>query len=166
MPAKRLSMRKIREVLRLKWACGLSNRQIAKTRSMGRTAVGEYLRRARAAGLSWPLAEELDDAELEKRLFPAPLVIPAQERPQPDWAEVHKELRRPGVTLFLLWQEYREVHSRGYQYSRFCEIYRRFAKKLSPSMRQVHRAGEKAFVDFSGKRPTIVNPTTGEEVPV
>lgn len=165
MPAKRLSMRKIREVLRLKWACGLSDRQIAKTRSMGRTAVGEYLRRARAAGLSWPLAEELDDAELEKRLFPAPPVIPAQERPQPSWIEVHKELRRLGVTLFLLWQEYREVHPQGYQYSRFCEIYRRFAKKLSPSMRQVHRAGEKAFVDFSGKRPTIVDPKTGEETP-
>ncbi|MBD3337327.1 MAG: IS21 family transposase [Candidatus Eisenbacteria bacterium] len=159
-------MRKIREVLRLKHACGRSNREIAKTRAMGRTAVADYLWRAKAAGLSWPLPAELDDAELERRLFPPPVTARAEERPQPDGAYLHRELRRKGVTLALLWEEYKAAHPEGYQYSRFCELYRSFERKLKPTMRQVHKAGEKAFVDFSGKQPEIVNPETGEIRPV
>ena len=158
-------MRKIREVLRLKYACGLTSRQIAKTRAMGRTAVADYLRRARDAGLGWPLPEGLDDTELEQRLFPSVCIF-ADKRPRPDCAYLHRELRRKGVTLFLLWEEYRAVHPEGYQYSRFCDLYRNFAKELKPTMRQVHKAGEKAFVDFSGKRPEIVAPKTGETRPV
>jgi transposase len=154
-------MRKIREVLRLTYACVLTNREIAKTRAMGRAAVADYLRRARNAGLGWPLPEGLDDIELERRLFPSARV-PTEKRPQPDCAYLHRELRRKGVTLYLLWEEYRAVHPEGYQYSRFCDLYRDFAKKLKPTMRQIHKAGEKAFVDFSGKRPEIINPETGE----
>lgn len=166
MPRTRTSMRKIREVLRLKYACGLTNRQIAKTRAMGRTAVADYLRRAREAGLAWPLPEGLDNGELERCLFPSSAIVSAEKRPQPDCAYIHRELRRNGVTQFLLWQEYRAVHPEGYQYSRYCDLYRLFAKKLKPTMRQVHKAGEKAFVDFSGKQPEIVDPKIGEIRPV
>ena len=103
MAAKRLSMRKIKEVLRLKWEHGLSNRKIARSCSISRSTVAEYLRRAEEAGLSWPLPPELDEAELEKQLFPPPLVLPPGSRPLPDWSYIHRELRRKGVTLFLLW---------------------------------------------------------------
>jgi transposase len=165
MPRTRTSMRKIREVLRLKYACGLTNRQIAKTRALSRTAVAQYVRRAADAGLAWPLPEDLDDAELERRLFSSAGASP-DLRPQPDCAYLHKELRRKGVTLYLLWEEYRAACPEGYQYSRFCDLYRDFRKRLRPSMRQVHKAGEKAFVDFSGKRPEVVDPKTGEIQPV
>ena len=163
MPRTRTSMRKIREVLRLKYACGLTNRQIAKTRAMGRTAVADYLRRAHNAGLGWPLPEGLDDAELEQRLFP-PVGISAAPRPRPDCAYLHRELRRKGVTLFLLWEEYRAVHPEGYQYSRFCDLYRAWAGKLKLSMRQTHKAGEKLFFDYAGHTLPIVDPRTGEDL--
>ena len=109
MPAKRLPMRKIKEVLRLKWATGLSNRKIATSSGIGRPTVSEYLlRRATKAGLTWPLPADLDDSRLERLLFPPPPDLPAQERGIPDWAHIHGELKHKGVTLFLLWQEYRE----------------------------------------------------------
>jgi transposase len=155
-------MRKIRDVLRLH-AAGLSHRQIARSLGLGRTTVREYLARAEVAELVWPVPEGRCETDLERLLFPGANPFPERGRPRPDWARVHRELRRPGVTLSLLWQEYRADHSQdGYQYSRFCDLYRRFAGKLSPSMRQVHVAGEKTFVDFSGKRPVIVDPQTGE----
>jgi transposase len=166
MPRTRKPMRKIREVLRLKYGCGLTNRQIATTQAMGRTTVAEYLHRATVAGLGWPLPEGLSDADLERRLFPPPITMATAQRPQPDVAAIHRELRRPGVTLFLLWEEYKAGAPDGYQYTQFCEHYRRFRKKLKPTMRQIHKAGEKAFVDFSGKRPEIVDPKTGEICPV
>ena len=124
MPAERLSMRKIREVLRLKWDGGVSNRRIAQSCAIGRPTVTEYLRRAAAAGLSWPLPAELDDAELERRLFPRPASLPADLRTAGDWAQVHQELKRKGVTLALLWQEYKVTRPGGYQYSAFCGHYR------------------------------------------
>lgn len=166
MPAKRLSMRKIRDVLRLHFQGRLTNRQIARSLGLGRATVAEYLRRAEEAGLEWPLPPELDEATLEHRLFPAFVLFDSRPRPQPDWANVHRELRRDGVTLFLLWQEYRAVHPEGYQYSRFCDLYGRFAGFLAPSMRQVHRAGERIFVDFSGKKPHLVDPRSGEVIAV
>ena len=162
MPAKRLSMRKIKEVLRLKWAKELSNRQIARICGIGRPTVAEYLRRAEAAGLTWPLPAGLDEAALERRLFPPPPALPARARGVPDWAVVHRELKRKGVTLFLLWQEYREAHPEGYQYSWFCEHYRAWQGKLDVVMRQDHRAGEKLFVDYAGQTVPIVDRTTGE----
>ena len=162
MPAKRLSMRKIKEVLRLKWAQGLSNRQIAKACGIGRPTVGEYLRRAAEAGLAWPLPANLDEATLERQLFPPPPSLPAQARGVPDWSRVHQELKRKGVTLFLLWQEYRETHPEGYQYSWFCDHYRAWQGKLDVVMRQDHRAGEKLFVDYAGQTMPVVDWDTGE----
>jgi len=164
MGAARLPMRRIREVLRLKYEGGLRHRAIARACGVGTGTVSEYVGRARSAGLSWPLPADLDDGELEARLFRTP--GPVQGRARPDCAGIHQELKRAGVTLLLLWTEYREVHPDGYGYSQFCEIYRRWAKRLRPSMRQVHRAGEKTFVDFSGKQPHIVDRKTGEEIPV
>jgi transposase len=159
-------MRKIRDVLRLRAQGGLSQRQIAQSLGLGRTTVAEYLSRAESAGLGWPLPPDLEEAVVERRLFPKAGPLLPTERPQPEWATIHKELRRKGVTLFLLWQEYREIHPDGYQYSRFCDLYGRFVGKLHPVMHQVHRAGEKTFVDFSGLRPEIVDPRTGEVIPV
>ena len=164
MAAKRLRMRQLREVLRLKIALGLSHRAIARACSVGVGTVTEYLQRAQKAGLAWPLPDDLDDAALEARLF-ATSGRTATVRALPDFAWVHRELRRTGVTLQLLWHEYIEAQPDGYRYSRFCERYRRWARKLNPSMRQVHRAGEKTFMDYSGKRPSIVNRFTGESTP-
>ena len=155
-------MRKIKEVLRLKWAQGLSNRQIAKACGIGRPTVSEYLRRAAEAGLAWPLPAGLDEANLERQLFPPPPSLPAQVRGEPDWSLVHEELRRKGVTLFLLWQEYRETHPEGYQYSWFCDHYRAWQGKLDVVMRQDHRAGEKLFVDYAGQTMPVVDRNTGE----
>ncbi len=165
MAGKRLPMRKIREILRLKWEVGLSHRAIARSCSVGLGTVSLYLKRAREAGLSWPLPEALDETALEAQVLRRPRP-PTGPRPQPDPAHIHRELKRQGVTLHLLWVEYLETHPAGYRYSQFCEIYRRWAKKLNPSMRQRHRAGEKAFVDYSGKKPHLVDRRTGEKIPV
>ena len=156
-------MRKIKEVLRLKWDAELSNRKIAKSCSIGRTAVAEYLWRAKKAGLSWPLPDGLDDLELDRRLFPAQTVTPPGQRVLPDWSQVHHELKRKGVTLFLLWEEYKEQHPDGLQYSRFCELYRQWHGRADLVMRQDHRAGEKLFVDYCGQTVPIVDGTTGHE---
>lgn len=164
MGAKRLSMRQIREILRLKHERGLRNRGIARACGVGVGTVSEYLARARGAGVGWPLPPDLDDTALEARLFRQP--EPRRGRAVPDLVWIHQELKRVGVTLQLLWEEYRQIHSDGYGYSQFCEIYRRWARKLRPSMRQQHRAGEKTFIDFSGKRPHLVDQKTGEEVGV
>jgi len=155
-------MRKIQEVLRLKWKSGLSTRAIARSCSISPTTVSEYVRRAQAAGLSWPLPEALDEDQLYQMLFLKP--APASERviPQPDWKTIHKELRRKSVTRRLLWLEYREAHPDGYGYSYFCEVYRLWARKLDPPMRLTHKAGEKLFVDYAGQTVRIVNPETGE----
>ena len=148
MANKGLSMRKVREVLRLHYAAGLSTRAIARSLKVSPATVGKYIRRAEVQSLSWPLPEPLDDAALERRLFPAP-VLSATQRPLPEWSEVHRELRQKDVTLALLWQEYKAAHPEGLQYSWFCDQYRAWASKLDVVMRQEHRAGEKLFVDFS-----------------
>lgn len=148
MPAERLSMRNIREILRLK-AMGFSGRKIARSLRLSPTTTSEYLRRAKAAKLSWPLAPELDDEALEQRLFVAPKEQ-RSTRPQPEWPRIHTELRRKHVTLALLWEEYRSEQPDGYQYSRFCQLYREWAGRLAVWMRQEHRGGEKLFVDYSG----------------
>jgi transposase len=162
MPKRRVSMRKIKEVLRLKWETGLSNRAIAASCSIGETTVREYLMRAAQAGLSWPLPGELDDAALERRLFKAPLGPATRRRPTPDFEQVHRELKRKGVTLYLLWHEFKQAHPDGYQYSQFCEQYRRWAGKLDVWMRQHHKAGEKLFVDYAGQTVAVVSGSTGE----
>jgi transposase len=161
MPAKRLSVRKIREVLRLH-ASGKRNRTIAVCCGIGRSAVAEYLRRAADAGLMWPLPPGLSDAAIEQRLFPPPPTRAIRDRILPDWHWVFKELKNKGVTQFLLWQEYLEQHPQGYQYSWFCDLYREWRGKLDVVMRQDHRAGEKLFVDYAGQTVRIVNQHTGE----
>jgi len=155
-------MRKIKEVLRLKWGCGLSNRAVAASCQVAPSTVLEYVRRAAGASLSWPLPEGITDMELEARLFPPSPPLPASGRPLPDWARIHQELRRKGVTLFLLWQEYKGAYPEGYQYSRFCERYRQWAARLEVCLRQDHKAGEKLFVDYAGQTVAVVDPNTGQ----
>jgi len=162
MPKERLSMRKIKEILRLKWECGLSNQKIAKSCGMARSTVGDYLIRAGATGLSWPLPEGMSDSELEKRLFSSPGGRSDIERPLPDCSEVHKELSRKGVTLVLLWQEYKQEYPDGYQYTQFCEHYRRWKSQLDTTLRQEHKAGEKLFVDYCGQTVAVTDRITGE----
>jgi transposase len=162
MSAQRLSMRQVREVLRLKHACGQSDRQIAAAGRISRYTVAEYLRRAAVVGITWPVPAGLDDAALEARLFSPPLTPPEAVRPQPDWPRVHAELRRPGVTLLLLWQEYRAEHAEGYGYSRFCDLYAEWRGGVSLTMRQTHVAGERLFVDFAGQTLAVVDLATGE----
>ena len=155
-------MRKIRELLRLKYELGRSHREIAGSLGVANSTVSDYVGRASAAGFSWPLPEELDDAALEAALFPAP--PPSRiRRSEPDWEHVHRELQRhKGVTLQLLWLEYRAVHPDGYQYSWFCERYKAWRKQLDVVMRQVYRAGEKVFVDYAGPKLPVMDRDTGE----
>ena len=163
MAQPRLSMRKLREVLRLIHEVGLGQRQVARSLQLSPSTVAEYRRRAALAGLAWPLPEGLDDAALEQRVFPPPDARPAYRRPLPVWAEVHAELkRRQGVTLALLWEEYKATHPEGLQYSRFCDHYRAWAGRLDLVMRQSHRAGEKLFVDWAGQTVAVVDRTSGE----
>ena len=163
MANKGLSMRKVREVLRLHHVAGLSGRAIARSLKLSPTTVKRYIGRAEEAGLSWPLPESLDDAQLERRLLPGAGSMPGEPRfPMPDWSQVHRELRRKGVTLALLWQEYQEAHPQGMQYSWFCKLYRAWTGKLDVVMRQEHRAGEKLFVDYAGHTVPVVDRNTGE----
>lgn len=163
MPRKRLSMRKIREVLRLKNICNCSIREISQSCGIGRGTVGDYLHRAKAAGLSWPLPDGLSDTSLEQLLFPSAAPHTVKSRCVPDFQEVHKELQsKKHVTLNLLWQEYKEQHPEGYQYSWFCHSYRDWTAHLDVVMRHEHRAGEKLFVDYAGQTIGIVDSDTGE----
>ncbi len=161
MARKRLPMRRVRDVLRLKWQQGLSNREAADSLGVSPGTVGKMLARARDVQLDWTTAQQLNDVELERRLFGSrPEAGSARPLPDPTW--MHRELRRKGVTLELLHLEYLEQFPEGYRYTAFCDHYRRWLKKRGLSMHQVHKAGEKAFVDYSGKRPEVVNRHTGE----
>jgi len=159
---ERLSMRRIRDVLRLKYAQGLSERAIAASLGLGKGTVGVYLSRARHAGLGWPLPQELDDDGLELLLFPASPSVPDPDRPVPDWADVDRELKRPGVTRALLWEEYRATCPGGFGYTWFCTHYEAWKGRVRPTMRQTHVGGEKVFVDFAGDTVTVIDPATGE----
>ncbi len=139
MPTERLAMRKVKEVLRLRWECGLSYRQIARSCAAGRATVTDYVQRATAAGLSWEQVVGLDDTALERQLFVRKERSLPSAQPQPDWALVHQELKRKGVTLYLLWEEYKAAQPDGYQYSWFCKHYRRWVGKLDVVLRQEHR---------------------------
>lgn len=155
-------MRKIKEVLRLHFEKGLSAREIARSLDIGRGTIRNYLHRVEQVGLSWPLAPEIDEATLEHRLFPTiPLVSP-EKRQMPTMEYLHQELKKKGVTLQLLWQEYKEKCPEGYQYSQFCHRYHQWAKKLDPCLHQEYRAGEKLFVDYAGQTMEIIDPETGE----
>src|SRR5216684_1620201 len=162
MPTQRLSMRRIREVLRLRHQ-GLTERVIAQMLGVSNGVVHGYVRRARLAGLTWPLPEGLDDEGLELLLFPAPTAASQSDRrPAPDWVYVEKELRRRSVTRLLLWEEYRSVNPDGFGYTWFCTTFEAWKKRARPSMRQTHVGGEKVFVDFAGDTIDIFDPITGE----
>lgn len=120
------------------------------------------MKRIRLAGLTWPLPTDMTDAALEALLFHPSGGLSRLVEAQPDWAAIHRELRRPGVTLSLLWEEYRSAHPEGYGYSRFCDLYRRWAGRLTPVMRQHHVAGERVFVDYAGTTLQVVDSATGE----
>lgn len=163
MPNKRLAMRHIKDILRLKLEAKLSHRQISRSLGIGVGTVSTYAKRALEVGITWPLPEGLSDNELECMLFPDAKINTRHGRVMPDCANIHNELKNPLVTKQLLWEEYKEVHGEaGYQYSQFCGYYREWRSKLQRSMRQIHLAGEKMFVDYSGSTVPIVNPDTGE----
>jgi len=162
MPQERLTVRKIREILRLKWECQLSERVVARSCRTSHSTVGDYVKRAETAGLKWPLPEELSDNQLYGLLFPRTEQLTPKTTPMPDWEKVHLELCKKGVTLRLLWMEYLEKYPQGYCYSQFCQLYRHWAGKLKPTMRLNHKAGEKMFVDYAGQTIPVIDPTTGE----
>jgi transposase len=149
--------------LRLKYALGASERQIAVSIGISRSTVAEYLRRAAVIGITWPVPERLDDAELERQLFTLASFDKHPARPLPDWNHIHRECKRRGVTLLLLWEEYRAEDADGYGYSRFCDLYRDWRNTISPTMRQTHGPAEKLFVDFAGDTVAVFDATTGEE---
>ncbi len=155
-------MRKIREILRLCLGQRLSHRKAAASVKASSSTISDTLGRAKVAGLGWPLPEDFDDGRLEAMLYPPP-ALSKQSRAVPDWSQIHKELRRKGVTLQLLWQEYKADHpDDGYQYSQFCEHYKRFKGQIDVVLRQTYLAGEKGLVDFSGDGIPITDPRTGE----
>src|SRR5438128_2721046 len=165
MATERLSMRQTREILRQKWRLGRTHREVAQSLGISCGAVGTTVLRARAAGLAWAQVEALDDEALHARVY-GPPTPPTRHRPLPDCAYLHAERRQPGVTLELLHLEYLEQHPDGYRYTQFCEVYRRWLRRRGLSMRQVHRAGAKLFVDYAGKKPTMIEAPTGEVITV
>jgi transposase len=161
MVTARLSVRKIREILRLSWGLGLKPGQVATSCNIARSTVQEYLLKAQAAGLSWPLALELDDGALEALLF-SRVGRPRTERPLPDFDDVARSLRsHKGMSLALEWQRYISANPRGYQYSYFCQLYLEWSCHVDLVMRQEHLAGEKAFSDFAGSKLRITNRHNG-----
>jgi transposase len=153
-------MRKIREVLRLALGAGLELRKIERSLLVSHATAASYIAKAKAAGLSWPLPDALDDGALERLFFPKP--ASSSPRPLPDWEYVRRELRKKIVTKILLWEEYKNIHPDGYQLAQFYELYNRWAGKLDLVMRQEHRAGEKMFVDYAGPTIPIMDRLTGE----
>lgn len=165
MATERLPMRKTREILRLKWVLHRSNRETARSLGISAGAVSATVVRARAQGLDWDAVTQLSDEQLETLLYGAKRE-PGKQRSLPDPSWMYRELRRPGVTLELLHLEYLERHPEGYRYTAFCDHYRRWLKSRKLSMRQIHRGGEKLFIDYSGKKPRIFDSKTGEAVEV
>ncbi len=157
----RLSMRKISEMLRQRFEAKLSYRVIANSLGVSISTVSEYLARAKAAGIGWPLELGTTEQELYNKLF-LPVRVATRKRAGPDWEYIYKELRKKGVTLQLLWREYREQHPEGFGYSQFCNYYGRHKKTLNPVMRQRHKAGEKAFVDYAGMTVDWIDVASGE----
>jgi len=158
MARKARSMRQVREILRLKFLNQLSVREVARSCGLPVSTVGDYVQRAEAAGLGWPLPEGMADSELQTKLLGGVPDTVALTKDAPQWAQIHEQLRRKGVTLQLLWQEYRRAHPDGFQYSRFCELYREWAGTLEPVLRLPHEPGQKVFVDWAGMTVPIHHP--------
>lgn len=162
MAKERLSMRKIKEILRLKYDCGLTNRQIAKSCATARSTVADYLSKAKSAGLTWPIPDHLSDTDIYNLLFTNKKHKPVHKRHMPPMEYIHNELKKKGVNLQLLWYEYKQNHPEGYQFSYFCELYQRWVKKLDIALRQRHNAGEKLFIDYAGQTVPVRDPDTGK----
>ena len=161
MPTNRVTMRRIREALRLHLQAGLSYNEVGLALKISKSVVGKYVSLARAAGVDWDVAQTLDDEALEARLY-RPALPRSSQQLAPDFAVVHQELKRADVTLMLLWAEYARDNALAYKYTSFCIKYREFAQRQLRSMRQIHIAGEKLFVDYAGSTVPIVNALTGE----
>ena len=164
MPAERVTMRHAREIIRLKFSASVPTREIARRLGVAPSTVRETLKRFDSAEVGWPLPDGMTDGALETALY-------ANRRSkrghrlhaEPEWPTVHRELKRKHVTLLILWDEYIAENPGGYSYSRFCELYRAFDAKLSPTMRQTHAAGERLFVDYAGDGvPVVIDRLTGE----
>ena len=162
MSRKPISMRKVKDVLRLKFDLSLSERQIADTLHMGRSTVQDYLTRADEAHLEWSTVKNLSENELEQKLFPRVIYV---SECNPSWGLVHLEHRKKHVTLQVLWEEYKEQSPDGYSYSYFCDLYQKYTQTVEISMRQIHKAGDKLFVDYCGSTIGIIDKTTGEICP-
>ena len=162
MAQRKLTMRKIKEILRLKWVLKLSDRQVGASLKIGHSTVGEYIKRAQRAGLDWSQVEKMEETELKGKLFP-PKEPDHKQRSQPDWQQIEVELQSKGVTRMLLWQEYIAEHPDGYGYSQFCERYRRWGKaQEKPVLRIPKKAGEEVQVDYAGQTMGIIDPKSGE----
>ncbi len=163
MPQARLSMRKTREVLRLRLDRRRTQQEVATACNISPSTVWDTMRRFKASGLAWPLPDSVSDNELEARLYPSESPADQGEKPVPDWPALHagRKLAK-NVTLTLLWEEYKHDHPDGYEYSWFCQAYRDWVKTIDPVMRQTYRFGEKCFVDYAGETVSIVDPVTGE----
>lgn len=161
MAKDRLSMRKFKEVLRLKFEHHLTNRNIAKSCAISHVTVGKYLDMAVQAGITWPLPDDPDDGQLEQRLYSNGARQAPDKPAMPPMEYLYKELKKKHVTLQLLWYEYKQGNPDGYQYSYFCELYSRWRKHLDVSLRQEHLAGEKLFIDYAGQTVPIYNPQSG-----
>jgi len=161
---RKLTMRKSKEILRMKWKMGFSDRQVAASLRIAHSTVGDYVKRAEKAGLDWAQVEKLGEIELKNKLFPQKKKAKPNQRPLPDWDKVDQEMRRPKVTRKLLWMEYIGDHPGGYGYSQFCELYRRWAKSQDkPVMRVPKKAGEEVQVDYAGQTVLVIDPETGEK---
>ena len=163
MPVKQVSMRKIKECLRLKWSCELSHEKIAKALSLSKGVISKYVQLAQASGLYWEKISTLDEIDLQRLLLPS-IKRTRGERVLPDWGITHREMHKKGVTLQLLWEEYGDAHPgvATYGYTRFCQLYHDYAGTLKRSMRQIHRAGEKLFIDYAGPTVPIIDQLSGE----
>ena len=166
MAAQRITMRKIRDILRLRLAAGLSIRQIKASTRVSVGSIQKLLSQAEQLGLSWPLPDELDDNRLAQLFYPGMDTRVSARYQLPDWSVIHQELKRKDMTLQLLWEEYTQQYpNRCYSYPQFCARYRDWRGQQRRSMRQTHKAGEKCFVDYCGQTVPIINPTTGECYP-
>jgi transposase len=164
MPAERVAMRQAREIIRLKFSASVPTREIGRRLGVAPSTVRETLKRFESSGLGCPLPDDMTEGELEAALYANRRSKRGHRRHvEPDWQAVHRELKRKHVTLLIVWDEYIGANPRGYSYSRFCELYRAFESKLSPTMRQTHTAGERLFVDCAGDGvPVVIDRLTGE----
>ena len=161
MPTEQLSMRKIRDILKLHYEQKQTNRNISRSLGLSPSTVSSYLSRAKIAQIPWPLPDDWNEDSLHEALFRPASATEESQRPLPDMVKIHQELKRKGVTLLLLWYDYKSHHPNGYGYSRYCDLYRAFSGKLKPSMRLTHKAGDKLFVDYSGLTVPWIDKETG-----